>query len=479
MISTDNFIKIECKNNLFDRQIENFYYWGYIRAQINDFCNIPNSDKDSILLNKEKNFLKKIIIFYKFIFNFINSVFIRPKYYVQKDILIFMCSQREHIKNKKRCRFTYDIIDHFKDKCNVISDSNYFGLENNYDDCSLDYFNFLIKINNRFLNINKKYKFKLDSEALLICKLFKLDSYIYKNKIINSIINSFSSYKIYKKFYFKLLKRSCPKLIIYQEHYNNAKFTLNEIAKIMKIETIELQHGVIGRGHIAYNFGKKFNIDILPNKVFFWGPYWKETCRFPIGDNNKLVVGFPYHDLLILNSLKGINISESEFTILIISQPNVRGKFINFTESLINKFQKEKISFKIIFKLHPKELLTPEKEFEKLNKFKNVTIINNFNHDIYYYLANSNIVIGSFSTVLFQATSFNNQIYIYNDDDYNIYTNDLVNEGYVTRFDDADELFAKITDKNNISYSHRSNNIFFSNNASKNILKYINNNINV
>lgn len=52
----------------------------------------------------------------------------------------------------------------------------------------------------------------------------------------------------------RIIKSISPKVIVEVVGYETNKMIINEIAHEMGISTIELQHGVIGRGHIAYNY---------------------------------------------------------------------------------------------------------------------------------------------------------------------------------------------------------------------------------
>ena len=99
-----------------------------------------------------------------------------------------------------------------------------------------------------------------------------------------------------ENYYLKLLDKVKPKIIIEVVSYSFNNLLINEVAKKYKIPTIELQHGTIGRYHIAYNFKKQIYLPTFPDYIFLFGEYWKNNTRFPISNGKLKVTGFPYFE---------------------------------------------------------------------------------------------------------------------------------------------------------------------------------------
>jgi hypothetical protein len=166
--------------------------------------------------------------------------------------------------------------------------------------------------------------------SLIVSPLFII---INANSIIEIIkIMNISFYAILKKFsffhsinFFSLilfkyyLSKSKSRVAIITCYYGLFKQPFIKAAKLLNIPVIELQHGTMGKYHIAYNFAEKGEYDFFPDYVFVWGQYWKDTTRFPIPDERVIVTGFPYFEERINELKKKENLSQKK-VILFISQ---------------------------------------------------------------------------------------------------------------------------------------------------------------
>lgn len=85
--------------------------------------------------------------------------------------------------------------------------------------------------------------------------------------------------------------------------YNLDCMIFNEIAYEKKINTIELQHGVMS-GSIAYYYPKNVLIKQFPQKVFLFSDYWKNCISVPLEDKNVISVGYPISKSKLKNTKK-------------------------------------------------------------------------------------------------------------------------------------------------------------------------------
>ncbi len=472
----EKFIKFENDNDLFDRRIKDLKYWSLIRVII--YFIIESKYIKNRTDYKSNSHGRSILFFLKRMFIGLFLAFKTPLFIKRKDLLVFQCAQRNLIDGKNSCRYTYSIVDNFGSYLNLVSDSSYFNGCINDDKYSMDFLNLI-----SFVYYKLFYKFNCKDIAFidetnvlvkLINKCFDIELSILE--ISKVLISSYCLHKFYKKYFIFLLKKVKPKCIIYQEYYNIVKMTLNEVAKLESIETIELQHGVIGRGHIAYNFGKKYNNDVLPEKLFFWGRHWKETSSFPIDDRNKIIVGFPYHDAQVRRFLQN-NFNYGIKKILIISDGDFSNEVLDIVEKLLYKLNYDGLSYYLVYKLHPKEFNLSMDRFSNLLKYKNVEVINDLKTDLYFLLANYDYIVGKYSTVLYEATSYNGKLLILYDKDYLNYSKPIVENGYATYFRDVEGLYNQIAYLQNDSHNNTDfdSNIFFKENSYENIYKYIKN----
>jgi hypothetical protein len=83
-------------------------------------------------------------------------------------------------------------------------------------------------------------------------------------------------YYVKKRFYLALYRRLCPKLIFLVEYYRDiARVTA---AKELGIRTIEVQHGIIGTEHPAYNSAIKIDDHYYPDQLVAFGETEKEIA---------------------------------------------------------------------------------------------------------------------------------------------------------------------------------------------------------
>lgn len=100
----------------------------------------------------------------------------------------------------------------------------------------------------------------------------------------------------YKNYYRKKLKVWRPKVVVCHGFYSPDVLALISVCNELKIKTIEIQHGVQGKFHIAYSNWKVIpnnGYDMLPNVFWTWTAIEKENIdRWLVNTkNHKTVVG--------------------------------------------------------------------------------------------------------------------------------------------------------------------------------------------
>ena len=79
----------------------------------------------------------------------------------------------------------------------------------------------------------------------------------------------------------KILNKIQPKLILEVVSYSLNRMVLNRLAFERSIPVVELQHGTMGREHIAYNYKEKKQLPELPDYYWIFGQFWKKNTRLP------------------------------------------------------------------------------------------------------------------------------------------------------------------------------------------------------
>lgn len=441
----EKFLKIEEENHFFNLKIECFKFWHYIRFEVyttlmENYGLFNKSTSLDLKLDKKVDLLellKRITVKNQFFLN-------------KKDILVFSSSRMIEEKGKYRCLYT-DLVSKNLENSHYIFDSSYNGEfyfprnvsnvknSNPYSYMALFNSNSKISFEGRMLEKNIYSVIEKNFEKPLTVK--------QKIRINSLLINWLNERSGLIDYYHYVLKRIKPKVIIIVCYYNFNMMVLCETAKAMNIPVVELQHGTMGMQHIAYNFPRKINLRSFPDYIFTFSMFDKENTRFPISPEMIYAVGYPEMEKKV-QSYKKLNMKpKKKKKILFISQ-TIKAIF-EYALELSKRVDLNE--FEIIIKLHPREFGNWRKEFGKMLNGANITIIDNSNKDIYYYLARADYVVGIFSTVLLEATMFNTNIVVIKEASYT-YMKELYQNDMAVLVDSVDELQRIVT--NNIQTSN-------------------------
>ena len=469
-VNAYNFCDFEEKNGLLEDYYKEFNYWGYIRFEVFSglkMLSIQSGRSDKVRQLSLKDYCNWI---YNLTIN--NPVFRFRK----KDALVIAHPRRLLEEGKYKCIYTDFLAEDWDKKCGF---SEFLYADTHLKPCKnkevmyLDYIeilpSFLYKINKygrkepSILEIAHKIN-------IAIKKYFGIN--LNEEELSEKITKYYFYYKIRKKMIIRLLKRVSPKIIIEVVGYEFNKMVLNEAAKELRIPTVELQHGVIGRGHIAYNYKVNRRYKYLPDKLFVFSNYWKQTCKFPIGEDKICAVGYPY---LEEQKDKYLPEKSEKLTILVLSQPFLYAQKIHdYIKSLCDILKKKSIKFKLIYKLHPSEFGRNEYMYQDFCNDLNVELVNNSAKSLYYFFSVSDIQVGATSTAIFEGLAYNLKTYIIDFPDVREYMGDLCEAGYATICSSPEELADCISQGISEINECRDEGYFFEKGAKKNIIRELN-----
>lgn len=219
--------------------------------------------------------------------------------------------------------------------------------------------------------------------------------------------NSYLTFKSDEHFYSKLIRKRKPEKIFIICSYGY-KMALVAAARKLKVETIELQHGTVTPYHIGYVYPDGAQPCYFPDKFYAFGNFWKNTSKLPLKDEAIVVKGFPYFSFI---KEKYANILPKRNQLLIISQGNIGYHLSSLFAESIALFS----DYQIIYKLHPGEYSRWKAEYPQLleiSQLANVEVIDHNNVNLYHYFAESNFVIGVFSTAIYEAIGFGCNVYL-------------------------------------------------------------------
>lgn len=432
------FLELEKKHNLFNDKIGDMYYWEYIRFGcyqliLSKLSVMGKNEKPKNNLKKEfKNLIK---LFFRDI-RFCNT---------EKEILVL-----SHYRKNKNINENYYCIytDTFINELPYSSVNLEIVTENTID--------LLPTVGTRYYDVITFFNYAIQKRLLKKRYIKKVEIVSIKLKhIINEtynisvslselnkmIIDSLFYRKTHIKKYRNMLKKINPKIILEVVSYNNYCMVMNEVAKQMKIPIMEIQHGMIGNQHIAYNCYNSY-LRFFPDYFFAFSNLWLSK-NFPLDATKIKCVGFPYLEFQCKNSLKGELIFDNdEKTILVISQWTRSQFYIDFVDELAKD---KNCHYNIILKIHPEDKL--DLRYEKLKNRKNIKLISN-EFNIYDCFRNADIQVGSYSTGLFEGLSFGLNTFVINDKK-DEFIQKLINKHILNEINDVHDFLNSINVENN------------------------------
>ena len=230
----------------------------------------------------------------------------------------------------------------------------------------------------------------------------------------------------------KIIQKVSPKVLVEVVYYTRANSLLNEIAHAHNIPVIELQHGVMGKNHVSYNFLSDVGNQWMPDQVLTFSDYWNQTSRFP--KERMLAVGYPFYE----EQLAHYKQANKKNQILFVSQTVIGKELSEFAVAFSQLLQPEN-ALEIIYKLHPGEYASWKTAYPKLLDSK-IKVIDHNEQTIYELFSESIAQVGVFSTALYEGMGFGLTTYLV--DAYRSQDLDpLVEQGYATRVHSPLELY--------------------------------------
>ena len=195
------------------------------------------------------------------------------------------------------------------------------------------------------------------------------------------------------------------KLIIEVVHYRFENMVLNEVAHSKGIRIVELQHGLTGRYHIAYNYGSIKNNKCLPDYFFSFSEFWKNEMRLPNHLVKIVSTGFPYYEKKTQNIQKSLNANK----ILFLSSGTVGDKLSLIAISLNKRLMGS--NYEVIYKLHPGEFADWKLRYPELLN-SGINVIDDVKVDLYKLFSESIAQVGVYSTAIFEGLGYELKTFI-------------------------------------------------------------------
>lgn len=470
------FLSVEKKYKLLDAKIESYNVWIYSRfriawafaKQINNFGGTHSEGN--------KTELSKLRLYFRMLINILKKGRLKKECV---DVLILNHPRRILTDGIYECIYTDKIADLIANS--LVLEGPYQKLHYQpvntrnllYTDM-VDIKSFLhcVYVKNfrpkRFRSIKDSIRNLLELPILELNNM--LGTKVNLSVLVDEITYGFFMYEIENEYYKNVLKWTHPKLVLEMVSYSRSSMIINEWSKKMNIPTIELQHGVMGSEHAAYNYSDSHRIMQFPDYIFLFSDYWKKRARFPIPDSNIRSVGFPYLERMVEKYADNHHIESDVTNILFLSSGPMGEELSKIAYDL--KLLLDKENYHIIFKLHPGEYAIWKYKYPLLMK-GNIEVIDNNNINLYEIFSRSDLQVCGFgTTAILEGLSFGLPAYVIKHNQIKEFI-DLSTAGFAELFEDAKDLAERIKKRDYKGDSTDMKEAFWKKHALQNIKKEI------
>ena len=398
-LNIDSFLFFEEKNKCFELKAGQIYFWDLIRLNVYHNIDRDNNSKAKV---KTKRKAISLNLFYRIIKLIKNScVLLFFLFFKKCDDFYFTASRNKLNETKFFDRNLEDIIIKSNRKSIIFENFQNDLKKTQYKNAIFNPVDLIFKIFSKFFKNN-------DYSAIL--KLIKKEypNSTFTNKNINEIVNK---YKFELFFYSILFKLKKPKIIFLTQ--NGIQKGLFFVAKKNGIPLVEVQHGLINKNHVAYNYNKNitYNSDqiYLPTYFFVFSEFWKREVYYPV--NRILEMGNSF-----LNNFNGTTLVKDG--LLVISADIYAENLKKIVIDLVN----QNYTKPIYFKLHPNQYIDKDYFIEEFSSFKNIYVFSSEKR-IDELLKSSKATLVINSTVLYETLHCKNIGIIYKKQSYKEHNN--------------------------------------------------------
>jgi hypothetical protein len=425
--------KLELIYNLYDKKINDIYFWKIIRYDIYMLITKGVGVLDESQPNDINNSLS-IIEKLKKDFTLIKYNALKGSYL--KDILIFQSSRKTKVNGKDIDIYTHYLASELETLSMVSYDlleSTFFGID--YHKQNTSKLALRTSLKSKLIRMFKVTRFNFGDIQLLkeikyeILREFNIDLDIFT--LVKQAIEKF---KFDYKYYNKLVRKRKPKSIYLVCSYGLE--ALISAAKSNGVEVIEIQHGTMSKFHIGYSFPSKAKVPYFPDKILLFGKYWSDATPLPLPNSKRILCGYPYLEKQIEKDKNVVKNNKSNM--IFLSQPTISNRL----SKVAFDFAKNNEQYNVFYKLHPSEFKVWKKNYEFLvkgNDLQNFIVIDNNNKNLYELFTEVEIQVGVYSTAIFEGIAMGLRTILVDLPGIE-YMEYLIEKEMVTKVNDADEL---------------------------------------
>lgn len=475
-MNLEYFLEIEKKYNLLDAKIEDYNIWLYARFRIGWMFakNLKHFGEGHS--EKRKTGLVKV----RECANTLKNIFLYGDMRKLKPANVLILNHPRRVLNGSlyECVYTDELASELND---------YIMIEGSYQKTHFRpvktekiFYSDLVEIESFwycvFIQKLKKKRFRMIKEKIqeilekpLLELNYMLGTDVEVDKVVTEVTYGFFMYKIERKYYEKIIKKISPKLVIEVVSYSRNCQIINEIANSYDIPTIELQHGVMGCEHIAYNYSEKKYLKQFPKYIFTFSDYWISASKFPIPLEQIKAVGYPYLEKMFKKYNNFAKVERNKKVVLFLSSGPMGEELGNIAVFLQKLLGEE---YHIVFKLHPGEYADWKDRYPILVNEK-IEVIDNNRINLYELFSMSDFQVCGFgTTAILEGLCFGLPAFVLKHNQFEEFLA-LCEAGMAELYNNAEELAALIR-KHDQNVKDKSVQAFWKENAIVNMKREIN-----
>jgi hypothetical protein len=380
----DRFLDFEKENHLFDLQDKyGTYYWDIFRYEIYSLLLWKGGGVSS----SQKRTVKYIIAkAFSMLYEFFRVLFLSSK-----AENLFYLSSRNKIKGQYIDQNSKSVYELFPEEKKIVIES--YNPKNNLKN---SYF-----LPQRAFKIFSKKKRTIDFSFLINLLEKEFGELPFNEAFLQKKMTDYYTDYYFFSSFFK--KKKISRIFLTQ---NGILKAFLRAAQKNRIPVFEFQHGVVERGHLAYNYPKidyKEGQVALPDTIFSLSPFWFNELYLPNVKITSIGNDYFYNPLAEIAST-----TDSSLESILVISSDVFGKDLSDFILRLEKEGQLKNTL-IYFKLHPNQFFEKEYYIEKLSSIKNIRIITN-EQSVGGLLKICSTVFAIQSTAIYEALQANRKV---------------------------------------------------------------------
>ena len=222
--------------------------------------------------------------------------------------------------------------------------------------------------------------------------------------VLNRIEWSLCTTMACQELFNRLLDRVRPRVVLEVVHYSYRCFPMTALARARNVPVVEIQHGTLGRTHLAYNLPRGRGREHFPDYLLTFSDFWRDTTPgLPLDASHAPAVGYAWLEDHLARARAGAPSRHAGPKVaLFISQRSIGALLSRMAADLAHKVDPR--AWRLRYKLHPGERDGWRERYPWLVDAPIEVVEDSTN--IYDEFSRAHAQIGVYSTAVFEGIAF-------------------------------------------------------------------------